>query len=248
MRRFSACANGVSMSLPSTFANRSSVTATCGLSSAKSRRNASTSSSDRSTAVRAARVRCMSSRNTFGSWKFAPYTSAELFTTTLRTGLPGAPAAASRFIVPITLISCSVRPVARVESTMRCVCTTVSISVARTMRARIEYDESARTNSVRSSGTRGSLRVEPDDDLDVGPLLERLRDATTPVGAQAGDEDTHRGTPISRTTRCAACAACRRALLAPCAGCVRTPPSRGCASSAPGWRGRRSAPVAARGS
>ena len=35
------------------------------------------------------------------------------------------------------------------------------------------------------------LRVEPDDDLDIRPLLERLRDATTPVGAQPGDEDTH---------------------------------------------------------
>ena len=45
-------------SLPSTFANRSSVTATCGLSSAKSRRNASTSSNERSTrGARRARAR-----------------------------------------------------------------------------------------------------------------------------------------------------------------------------------------------
>src|SRR5437764_600395 len=49
--RRSASANGVSRSSPSTFVNRSSVTVTCGLSSAKSRRNASTSSSERSTFV-----------------------------------------------------------------------------------------------------------------------------------------------------------------------------------------------------
>ena len=84
---------------------------------------------------------------------------------------------------------------------MRCVWTTVSISVARTMRARIEYDESARTNSVRSSGTRGSLESRPDDDLDVRPLLERLRDPATPVGAQAGDEDTHRVPQPNQTLR-----------------------------------------------
>ena len=57
---------------------------------------------------------------------------------TLRTGLPAAPAAASRFIVPITLISCSARPEISVESTMRCVCRIVSTFVARTMRSRIE--------------------------------------------------------------------------------------------------------------
>ena len=61
------------------------------------------------------------------------------------------------------------------------------------MRARIEYDESARTNSVRSSGTRGSRVSTPTIDLDVGPLLERLRDATAPERRQTGDEDAHRG-------------------------------------------------------
>ena len=75
---------------------------------------------------------------------------------------------------------------------MRCVCTIVSTWVARTMRARIEYDESVRTNSVRSSGDARIARVDADDDLDVGPLLERLRDAAAPVGRQSGDEDAHR--------------------------------------------------------
>jgi hypothetical protein len=92
---------------------------------------------------------------------FAPYTSPELFNTTLRTGLDGAPAAASKFIVPMTLISCNVRLVARVESTTRWVCTMVSTWVARTIRARIECDESVRTNSVRSSGVRGSWVSTP---------------------------------------------------------------------------------------
>ena len=71
----------------------------------------------------------------------APYTSADPFTTTFRTGLPGDPAAARRFMVPITLISCRVRPVARVESTMRWELINVSISVALTMLERIEYEE-----------------------------------------------------------------------------------------------------------
>ena len=130
-------------------------------------------------------MRVISSRKKYGSVLAAPYTRPELFSTTLRTGLPDAPAAASRLIVPITLISCSVRPLARVESTMRCVCRIVSTWVAATMRARIEYDESVRTNSVRSSGIRGSLRVDADDDLDVGPALELLRDAAAPVRRQA---------------------------------------------------------------
>ncbi len=57
---------------------------------------------------------------------------------TLRTGLPAAPAAARRFIVPMTLISWSARPEISVESTIRCVCRIVSTLVARTIRSRIE--------------------------------------------------------------------------------------------------------------
>ena len=52
--------------------------------------------------------------------------------------LPGADAAANRFIVPITLISCIVAGRIGVESTMRNVCTIVSTWVACTMRLRIE--------------------------------------------------------------------------------------------------------------
>ena len=57
---------------------------------------------------------------------------------TVRTVDPAAPAAASRFIVPMTLISWSVRLLIIVESTMRKACTIVSICAAFTMRARIE--------------------------------------------------------------------------------------------------------------
>ena len=67
-----------------------------------------------------------------------PYTSVDDFTTMWRTELPGAPAAANRFIVPITLISCSLRPLMRVLSISRNVCRIVSTCVASTMRARIE--------------------------------------------------------------------------------------------------------------
>ena len=54
------------------------------------------------------------------------------------TGEPDWPAAASRFIVPITLISCRARLDTRVESTTRNVWTMVSTWVAATMRDRIE--------------------------------------------------------------------------------------------------------------
>jgi len=52
--------------------------------------------------------------------------------------LPGDDAAAKRFIVPITLISCILRDDIVVESTTRKVCTIVSTLVAFTMRERIE--------------------------------------------------------------------------------------------------------------
>lgn len=38
--------------------------------------------------------------------------------------------------------------------------------------------------------------VEPDDDLDVGILLERLGDLPAPEGAEAGDEDPARPLPV----------------------------------------------------
>ena len=60
------------------------------------------------------------------------------FTMTLRTVDAGADAAANRFIVPITLISCIARVDICVGSTARNVWMIVSTSVARTMRDRIE--------------------------------------------------------------------------------------------------------------
>jgi hypothetical protein len=63
-----AVENGVCMWSPSTLVKRSIVTVTCGLSSAKSLTNDSTSSSDRSMRVRAPALRGMSSRKKYGSW------------------------------------------------------------------------------------------------------------------------------------------------------------------------------------
>src|SRR4051794_5373938 len=87
--------------------------------------------------------------------------SVEALSTILFTALPSAAAAASRFMVPMTLTSWMRRLLVRVESTSRCVCSTVSTCVARTMRRRIEYDASACTNSVRVSGRRGSRVSTP---------------------------------------------------------------------------------------
>src|SRR5664279_58326 len=80
---------------------------------------------------------------------------------TLRTDAPAAPAAASRLRVPITLISWSTRLLTAVELVSRKVWTMVSTWVARTILLRIEYFWSERTNSVRSSGTFGSLVPSP---------------------------------------------------------------------------------------
>jgi hypothetical protein len=57
---------------------------------------------------------------------------------TSRTVEPGGLAAANRFMVPITLISCSRGGCIWVESTTRKVCTMVSMRAAFTMRDRIE--------------------------------------------------------------------------------------------------------------
>ncbi len=73
-----------------------------------------------------------------GRSRFAPYTRVEDLTTTCLTGLPAWPAAASRFMVPMTLISCSALPGAFVESVTKKVCTIVSGLVALTIRETIE--------------------------------------------------------------------------------------------------------------
>ena len=56
----------------------------------------------------------------------------------MRTVLSGADAAAKRFMVPMTFVSCTVRDDACVESMTRNVWTIVSTPVACTMRDRIE--------------------------------------------------------------------------------------------------------------
>ena len=91
--------------------------------------------------------------------------------------------------MPITFTSCIDRLGATAESMSRCVCTIVSTLVAVTIRWRIEYDESARTNSVFSSGSLGIARVDADDEVDARLELEPLRDPRAPVRAETGDED-----------------------------------------------------------
>src|ERR1035441_2736901 len=85
----------------------------------------------------------------------------EDLTTTWRTEDPAVPAAASRLRVPITLISWRVRLGTLDELVSRKVWTMVSTWVARTIRLRMEYFWSERTNSVRSRGTLGSLAPSP---------------------------------------------------------------------------------------
>ena len=107
----------------------------------------------------------------------------------LRTGESAPVQAARMFIVPITLFSCASRGEVTSESTTRRVSITVSISAARTIRWISECWFETRTNSVRSSSRDGIAVVDPDDRLDLGKALERLREAAAPVGGEAGDED-----------------------------------------------------------
>ena len=121
---------------------------------------------------------------------------------------PSAAAAARRFIVPITLTSCSRRLLTRVESTSRWVCNTVSTCVARTMRWRMPYDASAFTNSVRRSGRRGSRSSTPTTSSTSGRCSSRCamrlpQKVPSPVTRM-------RTGALSRATRCAGSAACRR--------------------------------------
>ena len=76
--------------------------------------------------------------NHTGSANVEPYTSVDDFTTTLHTRLSGWLAAANRFMVPMTLISCIRADDTDDESTSRKVWTIVSTWVARTIRDRIE--------------------------------------------------------------------------------------------------------------
>ena len=106
---------GVVRWVPSTLANRRTVTLVAGLSSEKSRTKPSASTSARSTLFLTALVLTVSSWNVFGSLAADPYTSVDDFTMMWRTDDPAAPAAARRFIVPMTLISCMARRGTEVE-------------------------------------------------------------------------------------------------------------------------------------
>ena len=127
-------------------------------------------------------------------------------------GCPAAPAAASRFIVPMTLISCIVRPLhlRRVDDEERVQDRVDLRSPARCGRGSSSSRRRARTRCARAA-TVGSSRVEADDHLDVGVALERLRDAAAPEGAEPGDEDAHRPHRSAEPDATARCAACRRA-------------------------------------
>jgi len=81
--------------------------------------------------------------------------------TSLRTGLPSPPHAASTFIVPTTLFSWARRGLVTIESTTSLVSTTVSISAASTMRRMSECESCTRTYSVRCSSTFGGRRSTP---------------------------------------------------------------------------------------
>src|SRR5205085_4446424 len=67
----------------------------------------------------------------------------------------------------------------------------------------------------------GLVGVEPDDDLDVGPAFERLRDTSSPIRGKAGHKNAHR---VTRTRPSGECATCRTARPAPFSGCARPPP------------------------
>ena len=188
---------GVTMSVPRTLAKRSTDTTVAGLSSAKSRTNPSTSSRERSTRVRAGDVRAISSRNQVGSVDADPYTRVDDFTTTWRTGEPDCPAAARRFMVPMTLISCRARLETRVESTTRKVWTMVSTWVAA---------DDAGQDRIRLVGLDEFGPLERDgglacphaqDHVHVGVRFEGLGHPAAPERVEAGDEDAspHRRQP-----------------------------------------------------
>ena len=130
---------GVTMSVPSTLAKRSTETTVAGLSSAKSRTSASASTSERSMRVRGEPERGVSSAKVLGSLLGrAVDQGGGLHHDLVHRASRALPPPASRFIVPITLISWRVREENSVESTTKKVCTMVSTWVACTMRLRME--------------------------------------------------------------------------------------------------------------
>ncbi len=103
--------------------------------------------------------------------------------------LPGADAAAKRFIVPMTLISFIARDETTPEFMTRKVWMIVSTLVAATMRLRMRVVLVDPHELGALELDLGGLGVEADDDLDVGVGLELLGHPAAPEGAQPGDQD-----------------------------------------------------------
>ena len=87
----------------------------------------------------------------------------------------------------------------------------VSTCVARTMRSRIEYDASARTNSVRVERQPRLVGVDADDRARRRRVCSSACAMRLPQNVPS--PVTRIRIALSRTTRCGGCAACRRAPL-----------------------------------
>ena len=80
---------------------------------------------------------------------------------------------------------------------------------------------------MRSSGRRGGSRVEADDHLDAGDLLELLREPAAPERAEPGDEDAHAAPPQPNQTLRRRAQHVVERVLDDARGCARPPPSPG---------------------
>ena len=214
---------GVTMSVPSTFANRRRLTTVDGLSSAKSRTSSSTSTRERSTLVEGRPARTASSENQAGSVELAPYTRVEDLTITCLTGLPACPAAASRFIVPMTLISCKRSPgsLGRVGDQEG---VDDRVGLSGTYDARNDRVGLVRVDEVGTfQGDGRIVRRHPEDHLEFRIGLEGQSHPAAPEGVEAGYEyPASHG--LSRTRCCGGRAACRRSSLACASLCSRPRP------------------------
>ena len=138
-------------------------------------------------------MRRVVSRKKYGSSKFDPYTSVDVLSTTLRTELPSA--AGRREQVH------GADHVDLVQSTAaraRGVDLEVGVQHGVDLRGPHHALQDARTtasaftNSVRSSGSRGSSLVDAHHELDRRDRCSSaLRDAAPPERAETGDEDAH---------------------------------------------------------
>ncbi len=216
-----ACANGVAMWSPSTFENRSTVTSTCGLSSAKSRTNDSHSSSVRSIPV------CGTAR----AGRLLPEEVRVLVVRPVHEGgalhhdlahrAVGGARRRQQVHGPdhVDLVH---RPAAELRR--------VDGEVGVQDRVDLRGLDDALEDRVRRVGPHelGAFerqhrfgRVDADDDLDVGASFELLGQAAAPERAQARDEYPHGASP---TRRCGGPAACRTARAGSARGCARPRP------------------------